>query len=113
MNCICCDKFYDCPFTKVPRNIFYYDEYGGIACDYYLPTWITPEEYHNRTGKDWPENWAVYARYIDKMGNDTWYCEAYEPAQYTKNNPVAIVCALASGPPPIDFEPINNEGEKI
>jgi hypothetical protein len=104
MNCICCNNFDKCPLKSTPLGILIaHNSLGGIECDRYCPAWITPEEYHNRTGKEWPDDWAVYALYRDHFGNETWYCKAYEPAQYTKNNPILVICALDSGRPPIAY----------
>jgi hypothetical protein len=92
-------------------------DYGVIECISYTPTWITLEEYHNRTGKDWPLDWPVYALYLANDGTKKWCMVDYADA--LKSGPVElgtslhqIVCALESGKPPKDLR-LDNEGEKI
>jgi hypothetical protein len=73
------------------------------------PRWETPEQWKRRTGKAWPDNWAVYALYEYNDGERQWYCEDYGYAQHKEHrrrtNPVAIICATKAEPPPDDWKP--------
>jgi hypothetical protein len=73
------------------------------------PRWETPEQREKRTGKPWPDNWAVYERYEDNDGGRKWYCESYDYAKKNskkrKRELKYVVCATESGPPPDNWEP--------
>ncbi|MDR1278805.1 MAG: hypothetical protein LBK02_08640 [Treponema sp.] len=73
------------------------------------PRWETPEQWEQRTGKAWPDSWAVYAMYETNDGERQWYCEDYGYAQHKEHrrctNPVAIICATEAGPPPDGWMP--------
>jgi hypothetical protein len=73
------------------------------------PCWETPEQREKRTGKPWPDDWAVYALYETNDGERQWFCESYGYAQHKGkkkgNNPRAIICATEAGRPPDGWEP--------
>jgi hypothetical protein len=71
--------------------------------------WYTPEQWEKRTGKAWPDDWAVYCRYrsngdelqchwrattYDLIKNEEWWLDQKQ-----------IVCATEAGPPPDDWIP--------
>jgi hypothetical protein len=78
-----------------------------------LSRWETPEQYLKRTGKPWPNNWAVYCRiYIGKPSSFSVY--TYNDALRLLSMTVAhteldikyhIVCATEAGIPPDDWRP--------
>jgi hypothetical protein len=77
------------------------------------PRWYTPEQWEKRTGKAWPDDWAVYFRMCaDKFGGFTAY--TYRNALRLRDMAIAhtgitpkyqIVCATEAGPPPENWEP--------
>jgi hypothetical protein len=77
------------------------------------PRWYSPEQWEKRTGKPWPDYWAVYYRtryrpsiYDSEMWT-MWCVSKYKTAK--KKTAAQIVCATEAGPPPEDWEP--EEGE--
>jgi hypothetical protein len=74
-----------------------------------LPRWETPNQWEKRTGKAWPDDWAVYALYENNDGQRQWFWGGYEKerdkAGRRGKNPIAIVCAAEAGPPPDDWRP--------
>jgi hypothetical protein len=69
------------------------------------PRWYTPEQWEKRTGKAWPEDWAVYARakYVES-GWSRWGTLPYSESKLTMYK-TQIVCATEAGPPPDDWRP--------
>jgi hypothetical protein len=73
----------------------------------------TPEQYRKRTGKPWPDNWAVYYRYVlNGVPRDSWRVGNYKNISYSNADfrqanagYHQIVCAGDAGPPPDDLEP--------
>jgi hypothetical protein len=74
-----------------------------------LPRWETPEQWARRTGKAWPDDWAVYALYENNDGQRQWFWGGYEKerdkAGRRSKNPIAIVCATEAGTPPDGWRP--------
>jgi hypothetical protein len=67
------------------------------------PKWETPEQYRERTGKAWPDDWAVYTRaYSSGMSWSRWAVCDYAEAKCTIYT-VQTVCATEAGPPPDDW----------
>jgi hypothetical protein len=64
------------------------------------PRWETPEQYKKRTGKDWPDEGAVYFRCIHIEPG--WGVCRYISA---KRDCDLCVCATEAGPPPEDWKP--------
>jgi hypothetical protein len=83
--------------------------------------WETPEQYKARTGKPWPDDWAVYYRYVSASGKlDIWRTGYYENIansnhDFRSHNAgyYQIVCATEAGPPPDDWRPEDIEREYI
>jgi hypothetical protein len=73
------------------------------------PRWETPEEWEKRTGKTWPDDWAVYALYENNDVQRQWFWGGYgkerDKAGKRSKNPMAIVCATESGKPPDGWRP--------
>jgi hypothetical protein len=73
------------------------------------PRWETPKQYKARTGKAWPEDWAVYTLYkTELIYKKWWFCESYHCAKTTMlsgDRVLAIVCATEAGCPPDDWMP--------
>jgi hypothetical protein len=73
------------------------------------PRWETTEQYEKRTGKAWPDDWAVYTLCENNInGNRWWFCESYHYASIrmcTGSRLVAIICATEAGPPPDEWRP--------
>jgi hypothetical protein len=71
------------------------------------PRWETPEQHRERTGRDWPENWAVYVLVRNKyvQGRDySWRAyNYYDTRPFRGRNP--IVCATEAGKPPNSWRP--------
>jgi hypothetical protein len=68
----------------------------------------TPEEYAERTGQVWPDNYAVYALYENNDGKKKWFCGIHgiERKRANKNkNPKLIVIAAEPEPPAEDWRP--------
>jgi hypothetical protein len=68
----------------------------------------TPEEYAERTGQAWPDNYAVYALYENNDGKKKWFCGIHgiERKRANKNkNQKLIVIAAESEPPTDDWRP--------
>jgi hypothetical protein len=79
------------------------------------PRLETPEQYRERTGRDWPENALVYYRYVGASEiyvAGEWSYAAYkrirgfarEEKKY-KSGRYQIVCATEAGIPPDDWKP--------
>jgi hypothetical protein len=69
-----------------------------------VPAWETPAQYEKRTGKAWPENWAVYA--CGDTDEIEWVvCTYREAKEMDKFNDTEIACATEAGPPPDDWWP--------
>jgi hypothetical protein len=72
--------------------------------------WETPEQYKARTGKAWPDNWAVYWRMRDNE-NSKWYkwfpmpLEMAEMAIVKTIGEHQLVIATEAGIPPDDWKP--------
>jgi hypothetical protein len=71
------------------------------------PRWYTPEQWEKRTGKAWPDDWAVFAlerRYT--VLNDVimgFEAMSYGAAKWKGLD--KIICATEAGPPPDDWRP--------
>jgi hypothetical protein len=63
------------------------------------PKWETPEQYRERTGEEWPDDWAVYVPAVE----GGYVPEIYSLAQFAGAE--IIVCATEAGPPPDDWRP--------
>jgi hypothetical protein len=79
--------------------------YGAVLVP--VPEFITPEQYKERTGEDWPEGWAVYVLNRSKHTKEKVYrWEAYSyyaTRTFRGRNP--IVCATEAGKPPKSWRP--------
>ena len=65
MNCIICKNYGDCPVEReVYGRDYKFESNGlnGVECAEYKQDYITPEQYEKRTGREWPDNAAVYSR---------------------------------------------------
>jgi hypothetical protein len=116
-NCITCKNWGHCPvdidiinqelepFPSVNRF--------GIYCGYYEKDFITPEQWEKRTGKAWPDDWAVYYRYsYDHKTYREWRVGSHKNivdsrADFETHNAGThqIVCATEAGPPPDGWMP--------
>jgi hypothetical protein len=67
----------------------------------------TPEEYKERTGKAWPDNYAVYALYENSDGEKKWFCGIHgiERERAIKQKILEIVIAAETDPPSDDWRP--------
>jgi hypothetical protein len=73
-----------------------------------FPRWYTPEQWEERTGKAWPDDWAVYWRGIDfSSRHDDWKVASYGMAKVHSVTYLSVecVCATEAGPPPDDWKP--------
>jgi hypothetical protein len=81
------------------------------------PRLYTPEQWEQRTGKPWPDGWAVYA--LTELGKIDmgWMAMPYQLAKkrfhyedFDYGCVSTIVCATEAGPPPNDWRPeeVNN-----
>jgi hypothetical protein len=92
----------------MPENTgmnWYHDLPAGPHCDYFTQDYISPETYKDRTGKSWPEHWAVYVKY---ESNNYWNISCYEYARFRKDSKghrVIIICATDGGMPPDKYQP--------
>jgi hypothetical protein len=70
------------------------------------PRWETPEQWEQRTGEAWPDDWAVYVRgqYEDTQGWTKWVIVDFTRAK-TFLMKIQIVCATEAGRPPDDWMP--------
>jgi hypothetical protein len=84
-------------------------EIDAAIAELKAPRWETPEQWKKRTGKPWPDNWAVYTLYKDEYSSQRWwFCQSYNFAKTAKimgHSVLAIVCATEAGPPPDDWRP--------
>jgi hypothetical protein len=74
------------------------------------PRYETPGQYKERTGKEWPDDWAVYIKVPTDM--PIWQVRSFIDAQsgyitdllsaYEITN---IICATEAGAPPDDWKP--------
>jgi hypothetical protein len=76
------------------------------------PRYLTPEQYKAETGKEWPDDAAVYVKYRDWEHNrwhPYWNISCYEYAKYrrdVKGQGCIIICAYCdNGPPPEGWVP--------
>jgi hypothetical protein len=78
-----------------------------------VPDWETPEQYQERTGKAWPDDWAVYYRYVSAGGKlDIWRTGYYKNIANSNHDFRShnaghhqMVCATESGIPPDGWRP--------
>jgi hypothetical protein len=69
------------------------------------PRWETPEQWNERTGEDWPDDWAVYSRAEHTDGTwSPWQVSDYAYAKCTMYK-TQIVCATEAGKPPENWKP--------
>jgi hypothetical protein len=69
------------------------------------PRWETPEQWEERTGEPWTDDWAVYYR---NPVDGKWYVMSFADAKDRIGGRVWIlnlnvVCATEAGPPPDDW----------
>jgi hypothetical protein len=94
------------------------EAYGEIKIaikELQAPRWETPEQYGKRTGKPWPDNWAVYERkniFIGGEKDGEWRTNSLSGArgdfwvkEVEPDIVIDIVCATEAGPPPDDWKP--------
>jgi hypothetical protein len=78
------------------------------------PRWYTPEQWEQRTGKPWPDNWAVYYR---SYPDNEWSLFSFKFAKYQISirgviTTASIICVTEAGPPPNDWRPWEPEEKK-
>ena len=69
--------------------------------------YITPEQYKNLTGDEWPDEAAVYITYADDSECE-WFSETYGNAkgfQQRCTEKITVIIATAAGLPPDDWRP--------
>ena len=105
MNCIICKNYGDCPVEReVYGRDYKFESNGlnGVECAEYKQDYITPEQYKKRTGREWPDNAAVYSRAKNTNGGwSLWSISSFWCAKLTVYE-IQIVCATEAGPPPND-----------
>jgi hypothetical protein len=77
------------------------------------PRWYTPEQYKERTGEEWPEDWAVYALVVDWPPMCSywsgWKILPYGKALEYNHRPgefkLCIICATEAGKPRDEWKP--------
>jgi hypothetical protein len=72
------------------------------------PRWVTPEQWEAEMGEPWPDDWAVYIRYMGIHGKWLeWHVTVYETVKFSVYLPdkLQIICATEAGPPPEHFDP--------
>jgi hypothetical protein len=85
--------------NEVKRNITW-----AIAELKAPPRWETPEQYRERTGRDWLDHNAVYVRQAD--GSSPWIVKQHLEAKVTKwLVPITVICATEAGCPPDSWRP--------
>jgi hypothetical protein len=79
------------------------------------PRWETPAQWEKRTGKAWPDNWAVY--FLNFSDSDIWWdiapyweIKEIDGIQLIGDKKIdfgkkEIVCATEAGPPPDAWKP--------
>jgi hypothetical protein len=68
------------------------------------PRCETPEQWKERTGEVWPDNWAVYTK--RKSGGAPWIIQSYHEAKILDRwIPTTIICATEAGRPPDGWVP--------
>jgi hypothetical protein len=72
------------------------------------PRQETPEQYKKRTGKPWPDNWAVYMRLQNKKGEWSGWLPTSYGASRLALSVCQVVCVAEAGPPPDNWEPEKN-----
>jgi hypothetical protein len=68
------------------------------------PRWETPEQRKERTGEDWPDDWAIYAA-VMAGGKSVWAVMLYRAAKDFNIPNYRIVCATEAGKPPENWKP--------
>jgi hypothetical protein len=74
------------------------------------PRWEAPEQWEKRTGKPWPDDWAVYVSTESGWSVRLYKftrCEFYRDDK-TEFVPI-IICATEAGPPPDEWRPKENQ----
>jgi hypothetical protein len=113
LSCVFCGHYGNCPVNRDPNgkaNFIQSNGLKGVECTLYEAAYITPEQYKERTGKDWQDKAAVYAPYTTIDGTVEWHCESYDYAKHKKykgkvKDPKSLVCATEIGCPPDNWEP--------
>jgi hypothetical protein len=89
------------------------EQIAAAIAELRAPRWYTPEQWEQRTGEPWPDNAAVYYRYVSAGGKlDIWRTGCYKNIANSNHDFRShnagyhqIVCATEAGPPPADWEP--------
>jgi hypothetical protein len=78
------------------------------------PRWYTPEQWEQRTGEKWKDDWAVYLLNPDKVWEpmECWRAKQIDQDMADLDRDFAhvheslpIVCATEAGPPPAGWRP--------
>lgn len=72
------------------------------------PLPITPKQYQDIEGQEYPDAGAVYRLYTQNDGVSEWFAERYKRDTRPNNRFMALptVCAYnLKGPPPVDWRP--------
>ncbi|MDR1230873.1 MAG: hypothetical protein LBK61_05680 [Spirochaetaceae bacterium] len=68
--------------------------------------WETTDQYEKRTGKAWPDDWAVYYRQKEHGAWSDWVIAKYSFVNNGLDNiDHIIICATEAGRPPDDLRP--------
>jgi hypothetical protein len=98
-----------------PGGVFYADQMRSamniieeaLALLKAPPRFETPDQWEQRIGEKWPDDWAVYRLYTDNDGVSRWCAECYMSSKRPNNKykSLPVVCATEAGPPPDGWRP--------
>jgi len=106
MNCICCKNWGKCPLEEYLEENDCFPVWASVSrisgfwCKKFIPGFITPAQYKERTEQEYPERAAVYCHF---NGEPNWYVGLEKTAR--KEGAEYVVCALGGLVPPDDWRP--------
>jgi hypothetical protein len=103
MNCVFCKHRGNCPIlVSVPITVLpIFFNRDGFRCLEYVPVFITPEQYKERTGKELDDFRVVYV----KEGRKSWPIDTYGSYKNYGTSKDTVIVATEAGPPPENWDP--------
>jgi hypothetical protein len=104
MNCITCLNCGKCQIRNnpdaYPLDVYItFTENGILRCDLYQQAYITPDQYRERTGREYPDDAPVWV--YDKESIYIGACRESVVEGYHEG----IICAFGDAMPPDDWRP--------
>jgi len=110
MNCICCKHWGKCPVggTKPKGKAMrvLHDKFGETPCAVFLPDFITPAQFRERTGRKYPADAPVWAEITIDGEHRGWALATNRASAEVK------ICVFGDLVPSKDWKPEMTEKDK-